>query len=124
MAVQRPEDYHRAFMDAFNAGNVDALLALNEPGASLVPQPGQIITGAPAIRAALEGFLALKGRISLETRAAVLNGDLALTIGQWTLLGTAPDGSPVEMAGRSTEVRRRQADGTWLCVIDNPFSAA
>ena len=124
MAVQRPEDYHRAFMDAFNAGDVDALLALNEPGASLVPQPGQIITGAQAIRAALEGFLALKGRITLETRAVVPNGDLALTIGQWTLTGTAPDGSPVEMAGRSTEVLRRQADGTWLCVIDHPFSDA
>ena len=124
MALQRPEDYHRTFVEAFNAGDLDALLALYEPGASLVPQPGQVLTGAQALRAALEGFLALKGRMTLETRAIVPSGELVLTIGHWTLSGTAPDGSPLQMAGQSAEVLRRQPDGTWLTVIDHPFSDA
>jgi uncharacterized protein (TIGR02246 family) len=124
MGLQRPEDYHPAFVKAFNAGDADALMALYEPGASLVPQPGQVLTGAQAMRAALEGFLALKGTMTLETRAIVPSGDLALTLGQWTLSGTAPDGSPLQMAGRSAEVLRRQPDGTWLGVIDHPFSDA
>jgi uncharacterized protein (TIGR02246 family) len=124
MALQRPEEYHPAFVNAFNAGDAEALMALYEPGASLVPQPGQVVTGAQAMRGAVEGFLALKGRMSLETRAIVLAGDLAQTHGQWTRRGTAQDGSPLQMAGRSAEVLRRQPDGTWLCVIDNPFSDA
>jgi uncharacterized protein (TIGR02246 family) len=124
MALQRPEDYHRAFVAAFNAGDAEALMALYEPRASLVAQPGQVVTGTAPLRAALDGFLALKGRMSIETRAVVLAGDLAQTHGQWTLSGTAPDGSPLQMAGRSTEVLRRQPDGTWHCVIDNPFSDA
>jgi ketosteroid isomerase-like protein len=32
------------------------------------------------------------------------------------------DGNPVELAMRSSEVVRRQADGSWRYVIDNPFT--
>ncbi|HEY7066919.1 MAG TPA: SgcJ/EcaC family oxidoreductase [Chloroflexota bacterium] len=124
MALQRPEDVHSAFAAAFNAGDADALMALYEPGASLVAQPGQVVTGTAAIRAALDGFLALKATMTLETRAIVTAGDVALSHGQWTLAGTTPDGSPLQMAGHNTEVLRRQPDGTWLYVIDNPFSDA
>jgi ketosteroid isomerase-like protein len=34
--------------------------------------------------------------------------------------GTGPDGKPVKIEGQSAEVARRQPDGTWLFVIDNP----
>jgi ketosteroid isomerase-like protein len=34
---------------------------------------------------------------------------------------TAPGGSPLELAGRFTDVVRRQPDGRWLFVIDNPY---
>ena len=52
----------------------------------------------------------------------VESGDMALLHSRWTLKGTAPDGSPVEMAMQGTEVVRRQVNGNWLFVIDNPFS--
>ena len=35
--------------------------------------------------------------------------------------GTAADGSEVNLTGQTSDVVRRQADGTWLLVIDNPF---
>jgi ketosteroid isomerase-like protein len=50
-------------------------------------------------------------------------GDLALLQGEWAFVGTAPDGSPVELAGRSAEVVRRQPDGSWRYVIDHPFGS-
>ena len=31
-------------------------------------------------------------------------------------------GKPVSMAGQSTEVVRRQLDGTWRYVVDNPYA--
>jgi ketosteroid isomerase-like protein len=41
----------------------------------------------------------------------------------WTLTGgTDPDGNPVELSGRATEVLRRQDNGSWLVVIDDPWS--
>lgn len=123
MAVQRPDDMHHAFTEAFNASDADALMALYEAEAALVPAPGQTVTGTAAIREALGGFLALNGRISIVTQAIVPAGDVALLHGNWLLSGTGPDGSPVELAGLNTEVVRRQADGSWLFLIDNPFSA-
>ena len=45
--------------------------------------------------------------------------------GDWSLTGgTDPDGNPVNMEGRSTEIMRRQSDGSWLDVIDDPYSQA
>ena len=124
MPARRPEDLHRLFAEPLNAGDADAGMALYEPGASLVPQPGQVATGTEAIRAALDGFLALKGTVSVETRRVLAVGDLALLYGQWRLTGTAPDGSALHLGGRDVEVARRQPDGTWLYVIDDPYGDA
>jgi ketosteroid isomerase-like protein len=52
---------------------------------------------------------------------AILAGDIALSIATWTLKGTGPDGKPIQMEGTTTDVLRRQADGRWLFVIDNPW---
>jgi uncharacterized protein (TIGR02246 family) len=121
MSLQRPQDAARAFIDAFNSGDLDAVIAVYEPQATLVPQQGQVASGAPAIRQALGGFLALQGRMKGEVTHAVLAGDLALVAGAWTLDGSGPDGKPVSLSGRSTDVVRRQPDGAWRLVIDVPF---
>ena len=122
MSVQRPEDVHRAFTEAFNAGDLDALMSFYEPSASIVPAPGKIATGTEAIREALTGFLAVHGRMTIVTQRVVPTGDVALLHGTWVLVGTGADGKPVELAGRNTEMVRRQPDGSWLFVIDNPYS--
>ncbi len=123
MPARRPEEIHGLFADALNSGEIDALMALYEPGASLIPQPGQLATGTQAIRQALSEFLAMKPTISVGTRNIVQAGDIALLYSKWTLRGTGPDGNPIEMAGQGTEVARRQRDGAWLLVVDNPYAA-
>jgi uncharacterized protein (TIGR02246 family) len=123
MAQGRPEDTHRSFARAFNEADLDSLMALYTPDAALVPQPGQVVTGHAAIREALQAFLALKGRIRIETTYAVEAGDIALLRSQWHLDGTGPDGKPVAMSGRSNEVVRRQPDGRWLIAIDHPYGS-
>jgi uncharacterized protein (TIGR02246 family) len=120
MPEQTPEEAVRAMVDAFNGGDLDAFMAFYEPGATLVPQPGQVASGVAAIREAMGGFLALKGRMEIEPELSVIQaGDVALVSGSWTLTG--PDGEPATMSGRVTDVVRRQPDGTWRWVIDVPF---
>ncbi|MEK7387966.1 MAG: nuclear transport factor 2 family protein, partial [candidate division NC10 bacterium] len=53
MRARNPEDLHRLFAAALNAGDRDALMSLYEPDATLVPQPGQAAIGKAAIREAL-----------------------------------------------------------------------
>ena len=124
MAAKSPAEMHSEFERAFNSGEASAVLALYAEGACLVAQPGQTVHGRAALAEAVGGFLALKGKISIRTRSVIECGDLALTYGDWSLDGTAPDGSAVSMSGRNNEVLRRQADGSWVMVIDNPFGEA
>ncbi len=122
MAARKPEDCDYLLTEAINAGDIEAAVALYEPNASFVAQPGQVVTGRAAIREVMQGFVALKPKLTIEANA-VQSGDVALLRSKWSLTGTGPDGKPVEMSGNGTEVVRRQADGSWLFIIDNPAGA-
>ena len=121
MAARRPEEIDSLFAQALNAGNLDALVALYEPQASLMPSPGAIVTGTAAIRGALAAFLAGKPTITISPRLVSQTGDLALVAAKWELTMTGSDGKPARMEGQSVEVLRRQADWSWLFAIDLPF---
>jgi ketosteroid isomerase-like protein len=69
----------------------------------------------------LDGFVAMKGKLDLKVNRVLEVGDLALVVGEWTFNGTGPDGEAVKLAARNADVLRRQADGSWRFVIDNPW---
>jgi uncharacterized protein (TIGR02246 family) len=122
MPVTEPEQMHGAFEQAFNARDIEALMALYEPDATLVPQPGAVAEGTGAIRDSLRWFLDRGGRITLDTKLVLRVGDLAYLSNRWSLTGaTMPDGSPAELGATTAEVARRQPDGAWLYVIDNAW---
>ncbi len=121
MAATIPAQIHREFERAFNAGDLDALVDLYEPDAALIPQPGTVVHGKDEIGPALQQFLDLGGTISLETKEVIEVGDLAYLANRWSLTGTGPDGSALDMGALTAEVARRQPDGTWLYVIDNAW---
>ncbi len=124
MTVKAPQEVHARFMELMNAGNLDALVALYEANARLFPVPGQPpVVGTQAIRQAFQQFFASKPTITIETQSVIDAGDIAYLRGKWRLIGTGPDGQPVDMVGQTAEVVRRQPDGTWRYVIDHPWGA-
>lgn len=117
----QPEDLNQLFTDRANAGDVDGLVALYEPDATIVfPPPGQPVSGTHAIRQAFTQVLADHPAIRTERRPTVHTVDLALTSVQWTMTLTGPDRQPRIISGVSVEVTRQQPDGTWLRIIDQP----
>lgn len=119
--VENLADGARAFQDAVNAGDLDGMVSLYESEAVFVPAFGQAAAGSASIREVLAGFLAMKGRFDLKVMSRQQVGDIALETAEWKLEGTDPDGNPVSLAGVAAVVLRRQADGSWLMIIDNPF---
>ena len=124
MAAGRPEELHRLWAESFNAGDRAGLASLYEPEARIVPRPDQeAVVGIQAVRAVLQDFLSQGGKIEIETRSAIQAGEIALLRSRWRFTGTKPDGTPIDATHSSSEVARRQPDGTWRYLIDQPFGA-
>ena len=118
-----PIDTVSQLVEAINGGDLEAAVALYEPGAVLVVRPGQVARGAGEIRDALAGFVALKALLKSETQQALEVDNVALYVGRWSLRGTHPSGQAVFLSGESTDVLRRHRDGRWLVALDNPWGA-
>lgn len=116
-----PEQVLESIVDGINAGNLDALMLLYEPEAAFATQPGSLSHGLPGVRQALAGFIGMKGTLALDVTRVLEAGGLALVTTAWSFAGTGPDDEPVKLAARSADVLRRQPDGSWRMVIDNPW---
>jgi uncharacterized protein (TIGR02246 family) len=123
MIASKAIDIHRLFAEAFNSGKIESLLALYEPDALFVPQPGQVLKGSEGVATALKGFLSFNGKLTLETDYVVEGTDISLLRGHYTLVGTDAGGQPVELRGKTIEVARKQTNGGWLFAIDHPSGA-
>lgn len=116
-----PEQVIEQFSHHLNGGDLDALVALYEPGAAFVAEPGVVLKGRDAIRKALQGFLALNPTIAGRIQGVVETDGVALVVNRWRLEGTGSEGSRVEMSGLSADVVRRQPDASWRVLIDDPW---
>lgn len=112
-----PAELHSAVQAAFNNADVEALVSLYEADAWIFGPEGPV-QGIEAIRAVWAGFIAMGGQIEMVTQYAVEHGDMAMLSNRWT----ASIGAD-EMSANTAELARRQSDGTWKYVFDNPDAA-
>ena len=113
MPARTPEECDTILVDAINKGDLEAAMALYEPNARFVQESGEVVTGHPAIREEMKGFLAIKPKFSIDvTGVQSTDGNIALTQAKWSVTGTDPDGKPVTMSDRSAEVGRTRSRTT------------
>jgi len=121
MAATTPAQCDELFARYLNAGNVEGVVSLYEPRASLVMETASPAQGTEAIRAAITQFAALRPTLTMNVVRVVRAGDdLAVLYNDWRLSGTRPDGSRLEDSGKAIEIVRRQPDGSWRFAIDDP----
>jgi uncharacterized protein (TIGR02246 family) len=108
--AHKPEDLTRLFVERANEGDAAGIAALYEENAVMAYPPGQQTVGREAIRQLWEKVLANAPRFEPEPPLPTLvSGDIALT--------STP---PKDDAGARAQVVRRQPDGTWLRLLDQP----
>ena len=120
--ITTPTEMHRHFGKVANLGDAQSLLSLYEPGATIAPPPGSPSSNGEPAAEHIANLLAMRPRFTRVMTTKVFEaGDIAMVCSDWEAVLTDPDGNEIPMKGRGTEVLRRQPDGNWLCVIDNPW---
>ena len=115
-----PEGTVALFTESIERGDLDAAMRLYEPNAAFKPSQGPTVTGVVAIRAALQGLVALKPTFHSSTKEVIRSGDIAMVMLDWSMTGTTPDGQEVSQSGISADVVRQQPDGEWRILLDVP----
>ena len=110
--------------EALHDGNIDGVMSSYEPGAAVMFEPGKSITDPAVLTRMFQGAFTLNPRFTYSGHEVFVAGDIAVHFAPWTMKGTTPDGQPAEQNGLSVAVLRKQADGNWLMVIDNPHGGA
>ena len=123
--TKNPEDCSRVLVSALESGNIDLSVALYEPCAVLFKKSGEVMTGLDAIRENNAGVIALKPKFTIAFIKATLSGDGTLATNRMKaeLAFTKPDGQLVQVAVDTLEVLRKQEDGSWRYIIDDPYGS-
>lgn len=123
--VTRPEEIDSEFATAVHRGDLDQLCALHEDDAVVIAPPGEQGAGGrrdglPAIRDHLAALLAMQPRMTILASQAHTKGDLPLLSSHWRATVALANGRHAELEAHGSELARRQPDGGWRHIIDNP----
>ncbi|MGB7757698.1 MAG: nuclear transport factor 2 family protein [Salinisphaera sp.] len=118
----RPEQVPAVFDAAINRGDLDAVMSLFHPEATMRMQDGRTIAeGHGALREAIARLMAARPQIRNSVRRVIASGDIALLLLDWTIRLTPPDQEEIVETGVATQVAERNADGVWQLRISNPL---
>lgn len=115
-----PEAVHQNYSEYFRTSDLEGLVSLYEPNAVVVAEDGVQIKGTAKIREMFEDVIKSKGTLEIETLSEVQVDGLALVRVKWHLQAIGSDGNELEISNVASEVMRKQPDGNWLYIIDQP----
>ena len=112
----------KAFIAAFNRGDRAALTDMywNSPDVVFFPPDTMVVHGHTAIKDAWAMMTGNTGGLKLEMIEShnQAEGTVVLGWGLWKLTMTGPDGKPMEMSGRYTDVKAERG-GKWVYLMDH-----
>lgn len=121
--AKKPEDISKLFLKHTKAKNLDGLVGLYEDDAVLVTLDSKQIKGRDAITKNMREHLSRNPAMTVGETNVTASGDVALLHIRWNYKGTRPSGEKINFSRTSTDVLRRQDDGTWRIVINRPGGA-
>ena len=103
----------KAFVEGVNAKDWAAVAATYTEDAVLMPPNGPAVAGRANIQAFLEAFPPISD-FNFENVEVEGQGDMAYVRGVFTMTITPEGGYPITDTGKYIEIRKKQADGSWL----------
>lgn len=104
----------------FENKDITKVLSCYEPDATIVFEPGKPIAGMDLFKEAFLQAFTINPVYQFKGHEVFITGDIATHFTPWKMSGTLPDGTLIEQSGLSIAVLKKQKDGTWLILFDNP----
>lgn len=122
MIPNSPEHAVELLDRAFNEGNIEAILSFYEESAVVVAtDPPRLLRGSAELRSFFAGAIG-SNLVAKQIKTRVIEADgVALFVSRWSLSPRNHDSAAATRTFVATSVFRRQSDGTWKILIDNPF---
>jgi len=114
----------RYFQNCVRNGDVEGALDCFDPEAIYITGPGAFVTGKEQIRTALEMVCGMKPDLQAQGSAGFTVGVISAWVDEWTMKAMLPDGTKLDLKGISSDVLKRQSNGNWTYLVDNPYGAA
>lgn len=105
---------------AFHQKDIEGVMASYEPHAVVVFEPEAPVSDQQMLREMFMGAFTINPKFVYSGHEVFVTGDIATHFSPWTMTGTAPDGMEIKQTGLSVAVLRKQPNGRWLMVFDNP----
>lgn len=105
---------------SFHNKDIEGVMRSYEPEAVIVFEPGSPVSGHSLLREMFQGAFTISPKFVYSGHEVFVSGDIATHFAPWTMTGKAPDGTEIKQSGLSVAVLRKQADGKWLMIFDNP----
>ncbi|WP_076591417.1 YybH family protein [Herminiimonas arsenitoxidans] len=120
-----PDDCSRILVAALESGDIEISVALYEPTAVLFSKSGRTMTGLDAIRQNNASLIALKPTFAIDFIKSTISGDGTLATNRMkaNLSWKDAEGKLVHASVDTLEVLRKQEDGSWRYIIDDPYGS-
>ena len=109
--------------EAFENGDIDTVMNSYERNHVVVFEPNKPVSDAELVIQTFKAFASMKPKFTYSGHEVFVADDIAIHIAPWTMTATAPDGQEAQQSGLSVAVLRKQQDGEWKMVIDNPHAS-
>jgi len=117
------EDSARYFQNCVRNGDVEGALDCFDDEAIYVTGIGTFVSGKENIRKALEQVCGLKPDLQAQRSTGFTVDNITAWVDEWTMKATLPDGTKLEMRGTSSDILKKQPNGNWAYLVDNPYGA-
>jgi ketosteroid isomerase-like protein len=121
--ARTPEQLHQLFLARANSRDREGMMELYATECAGGDLEANVLPDRAAVAEFVGGFLDVVRELTATTRKCLVSGDIALLSSDWHAVVEPQEGQVVEAHGRSAEVARRQPDGSWRFVIDDPIFA-
>jgi ketosteroid isomerase-like protein len=120
MGATTPQQWWEIWAESFEKGDVERIIRLYDPEATVVPNPGNPIRGMDTLRETLRSYVDMNGTMEAEQKEIVHGPGVATSYIEWSFDADLP-GEPLHLEATATVVLAERPDG-WVALIDDFFS--